>query len=148
MQCPYCSLGETRVVDTREVDEEATRRRRECESCAKRFTTYERIESVDLTVLKKDGSTEPFSRDKVKAGITKACEKRPITDEQVDAIVNQIERTLRRRKSTEVRSTDIGDIVMKKLKKLDEVAYIRFASVYQSFESAKAFEKQLAALKT
>lgn len=147
MHCPYCGNEETRVVDKREADDEATRRRRECTACEKRFTTYERVETINITVIKKDGSTEPFSREKVLNGIKRACEKRPITDEQIEGIVDQIERSLRRRKSTEVRSTEIGDLVMKRLKRLDEVAYIRFASVYQSFESAKAFQRELAALR-
>lgn len=148
MKCPYCAHGETRVVDKREVDEEATRRRRECGTCGKRFTTYERIESIDLTVIKRDGSREPFMREKVFNGIKKACEKRPITEDDIDRLVDDIERALRRRKSTEVPSKDIGDLVLKKLKRLDEVAYIRFASVYQAFETAKAFEKEVAVLKT
>lgn len=134
-------------MDKREADEEATRRRRECTACGKRFTTYERIGSIDLTVIKRDGSAEPFAREKVLKGIRLACEKRPITDEEIEEVVESIERALRRRKSTEIKSTEIGTLVLRKLKSLDDVAYIRFASVYQSFANASAFEKELAALK-
>ncbi|QQG40321.1 MAG: transcriptional repressor NrdR [Candidatus Aenigmatarchaeota archaeon] len=147
MNCPYCAHTETRVVDKRESEDESTRRRRECTSCVKRFTTYERVESLDMTVVKRNGAKEPFMREKILMGMKRACEKRPITDAEIEEAVDSVERVLRRRKSTEVKSTDIGDLVLRKLKALDEVAYIRFASVYQSFESAKAFAKEVAALK-
>lgn len=147
MKCPYCGFAENQVLDKRETEEEeVTRRRRECLGCQKRFTTYERIETIDLVVIKRDGRKEPFSLEKLKAGIIKSCEKRPITEEQVMQIVEGIEGNLRRRKTTEVKSTVIGELVVKKLKALDEVAYIRFVSVYRKFDDLDSFKKELKVL--
>lgn len=147
MKCPYCGFAENQVLDKRETGEEqVTRRRRECMACQKRFTTYERIETIDLVVIKRDGRKEPFSLEKLKAGIIKSCEKRPITEEQVMQIVEGIEGNLRRRKTTEVKSTVIGELVVKKLKALDEVAYIRFVSVYRKFDDLDSFKKELKVL--
>ncbi len=143
MQCPYCSHEETKVVDKRETDSlEVTRRRRECLKCEKRFTTYERVE-IDLRVIKKDGRRESFSRDKVKNGILKACEKRPVTAEQIESAIDKIESALRGRPSDEIKSAVIGELVSKELKKLDKVAYIRFASVYKDFEDIESFAEEV-----
>ena len=143
MQCPYCSHEETKVVDKRETDSlEVTRRRRECLKCEKRFTTYERVE-IDLRVIKKDGRREGFSRDKVKTGMLRACEKRPVTAEQIEAAIDKIESSLRSRSSDEIKSSVIGELVSKELKRLDKVAYIRFASVYKGFEDSESFATEV-----
>jgi transcriptional repressor NrdR len=142
MKCPFC-FSETKVIDKRESEElGANRRRRECLRCGKRFTTYERIETPSLRVIKKDGRHENFNRDKLRAGILKACEKRPVTNEQIDEMIDSIETGLRKKDSTEIRTKVIGDMVMRKLKSLDKVAYIRFASVYREFTDIESFEKE------
>ncbi|HHE36338.1 MAG TPA: transcriptional repressor NrdR [Candidatus Woesearchaeota archaeon] len=148
MRCPFCLAKETRVIETRETGEEITRRRRECLKCKKRFTTYEKIENFSLRVIKKDGSRELFDKEKLRRGILKACEKRPLTQEDIDTIIDSIERTLRKKHSPEVKSSAIGNLVMKHLKKLDSVAYIRFASVYRAFQDIGEFEKEVRLLKT
>ena len=132
-----------KVVDKRESDEKAIRRRRECLKCEKRFTTYERIESVDLIVVKKDGKRERFDRDKVRKGIVRSFEKRPMTSEQIDKMVEEIETELRTGDEIEIPSKKIGELVMRKLKKVDKVAYIRFASVYREFEDIESFREEL-----
>lgn len=143
MQCPYCSHQETKVVDKRETDSlEVTRRRRECLKCEKRFTTYERVE-IDLRVIKKDGRREAFDREKVKNGMIKSCEKRPVSAEQIEQAVDRIESALRSRSSDEIKSQVIGDLVSKELKKLDQVAYIRFASVYKDFTDVESFTTEV-----
>ncbi len=142
MNCPYCSNKEHRVVDKREANE-ATRRRRECLRCEKRFTTYERIEPFDLVVVKKDGRREPFNRDKVRSGMIKACEKRPIPQESIAKAVDEIEAELRKEEKKEVCSSHVGELVMRKLRKLDKVAYIRFASVYREFADLASFQDEL-----
>lgn len=148
MKCPYCNSQDTKVVDKRETpDLSSTRRRRECLKCKKRFTTYERIEQINLFVIKKDQRREPFDKEKLRAGIVKACQKRPISHESIEKVLNEIELMLRKKKKTEIASKEIGEIVMKKLKKLDKVAYIRFASVYREFEDISSFEKELKSLK-
>ena len=146
MQCPYCLRNETKVVDKRDGDNFATRRRRQCIKCGKRFTTYERLGNVDLSVIKKDGRRELFSREKLKNGFIKACEKRPVSVEKIEQVVDEIEKELRNKESTEIKGTVIGEIVMKKLKKLDKVAYIRFASVYREFTDLSDFQKELKTL--
>ena len=143
MRCPYCAHRDTQVVETRETAEDVTRRRRECMKCRKRFTTYEKLENLNLRVIKKDGNRESFDREKVKKGIVRACEKRPITSEQIDKIVDVVERALMQKHLREVKSSLIGDLVMRYLKRLDSVAYIRFASVYRSFEDIGEFEKEV-----
>jgi len=143
MRCPYCMKEEIKVVDKRESDEKSIRRRRECLRCGKRFTTYERIESADLIVVKKDGSRERFDRDKIKKGIVRACEKRPITNEMIEKIVDEIETELRNQDDVEIPSKRVGQFVMKKLKQMDKVAYIRFASVYREFADLESFENEL-----
>ncbi len=142
MLCPYCASNQTSVLESRDSEDGAvTRRRRECAKCGKRFTTYERVEVVDLKVVKKDGRLEQFDRKKIKAGIWKACEKRDCQEEEVEAIVDEIEMRLLNRKSTQVSSTDIGKLILTRLKKLDQVAYLRFASVFLEFENVEEFKK-------
>jgi len=144
MKCPYCNYEETQVIDTRETENlEATRRRRECLKCSKRFTTYERVEEADIVVVKKDGKRERYQRQKLLNGILKACEKRPIPLEKAEKLVDEVESDLRKRDSVEVESRVVGEIAMKKLKTLDKVAYIRFASVYREFEDLERFEEEL-----
>ena len=144
MKCPYCSNEDTKVIDKRETEDlEATCRRRECLKCGKRFTTYERIEEADIIVVKKEGSRERFNRQKLISGILKACEKRPISMDKIEALVDSLESDLRKRDTVEVDSKIIGKLVMKKLKSLDKVAYIRFASVYLEFEDLTRFEEEL-----
>ena len=143
MQCPYCSHEETKVVDKRETDSlEVTRRRRECLKCEKRFTTYERVE-IDLRVIKKDGRREPFNRERIKNGMLRACEKRPVSLEQMESAIDKIESTLRGRASDEIKSAVIGELVSRELKKLDKVAYIRFASVYNDFADIESFAEEV-----
>ena len=143
IKCPYCYYEETKVLDKRETEDSLiTRRRRECLKCKKRFTTYERIET-DLVVIKKDGRREKFSREKLKTGILKSLEKRPISVEQVDKIINNIEANLRNKSTAEISSQIIGELVMKKLKTIDKVAYIRFASVYREFEDPSSFIEEI-----
>lgn len=146
MKCPFCSTEEIKVLDTRESNIDTTRRRRECLKCGKRFTTYERIELDNLIVVKKDGRREKFDRNKILKGIEKACEKRPISTEKIEKVVDEIESELRN-KGTEIKGKQIGKIVMEKLRELDEVAYIRFASVYKRFTDIASFEKELQNLK-
>ncbi|HEY4622866.1 MAG TPA: transcriptional regulator NrdR, partial [Solibacillus sp.] len=135
MRCPACQYNGTRVVDSRPVDDnKEIRRRRECESCSFRFTTFEKIEETPLIVVKKEGSREEFSREKVLRGLIRACEKRPVPLEQLEEIVLAIEKELRRLGNAEVRSEDVGEMVMDRLAKVDEVAYVRFASVYRQFK--------------
>ncbi|MFH1430854.1 MAG: transcriptional regulator NrdR [Nanoarchaeota archaeon] len=141
MLCPYCSNEETKVTDKRDSKDE-TRRRRECLKCGKRFTTYEKIMPLEIYVIKKDGIRELFSDEKLKQGIMKACEKRPVSIEKIDAAVSAIEEKLRQYGS-EVRSEIIGELVMRFLKKTDKVAYIRFASVYRKFEDLSDFKKEM-----
>jgi transcriptional repressor NrdR len=147
MKCTYCDHPDTRVSDKRETTEgDVTRRRRECQKCGKRFTTYERVETVALTVVKKDGGRESFDRDKLVTGLLKACEKRPISRDQIEKVADDIEASLRMQKSTEVSSRDVGNLVMEKLKNLDQVAYIRFASVYKEFGDLESFQEELVKL--
>jgi transcriptional repressor NrdR len=148
MKCPFCSGSELKVVDKRSSDDESNRRRRECLDCGKRFTTYERIEMVEITVVKKDGRREVFNRDKILKGVLKAVEKRPISMEQVQALVDEIEAEILRQEKSEVDSGIIGDIIMRHLKDLDEIAYIRFASVYRQFKDITELENELKKLKT
>lgn len=144
MQCPSCRNLEDKVVDSRESTEgETIRRRRECIKCGRRFTTYERIEEHPLMVVKKDGRREPFDRKKVLSGLQRACEKRPISREQLEAITDQLERGLIQEFEKEVSAQQIGERLMKALHALDEVAYVRFASVYRSFKDVSQFMEEL-----
>ena len=144
MKCPLCGYKEDKVVDSRATAEEsAVRRRRECLKCGKRFTTYEYIEEVSLLVIKKDGRREPFDRKKVLAGIIRACEKRPISVEKMEGIVTQVERLIQKKSDREVSASRIGELVMDKLKLVDDVAYVRFASVYRQFKDVGQFMVEL-----
>jgi transcriptional repressor NrdR len=144
MKCPYCNHHSTRVLDKRDDDQLGiTRRRRECEKCQKRFTSYERPEMLDLVVLKKDGKKQPFDRNKLIYGIKQATWKRGVSDERIDMLVTEIEGVLRQRESVEIPSMDIGSLVMEKLKQLDNVSYIRFASIYRSFADVDDFQKEV-----
>lgn len=147
MKCPFCSFEESKVIDSRPTDEgEKIRRRRECMSCGKRFTTYEIIESVPIIVVKKDKSRQAFDRVKLFNGMLRACEKRPVSIEQIDKVVSEIEADLQNSLDREVTSVHIGELVMDKLKELDEVAYVRFASVYRQFKDINTFMDELAKL--
>jgi transcriptional repressor NrdR len=144
MKCPYCGSKDTEVVETRDSEDlETIRRRRECLKCAKRFTTYERIENVNLIVIKKDGKREQFNRDKLKAGIIRSCEKTKVSLDDIEKIVTEIERELRGADSVEVESKKIGQLIAAKLKTLDKVAYIRFSSVFKRFVDVEDFEKEV-----
>ena len=148
MRCPYCNSSESKVVDKRSANEKnSIRRRRECLRCKKRYTTYEMIGSVELYVVKKDGRREPFDREKLLRGLIKAFEKRPIKREQIDHIADKIEAVLRKQNGKEVKSKLIGELVMKEIKRVDNVAYIRFASVYREFKDVKDFEEELKEIK-
>ncbi len=147
MKCPFCGIEESKVIDSRPTDEgERIRRRRECTSCGKRFTTYEIIENVPIIVVKKDKSRETFDRNKLFNGILRACEKRPVPLEEIDRIVDGIESTIQNSLDREITSVSIGEMVMDKLKGIDEVAYVRFASVYRQFKDINTFMDELAKL--
>ena len=144
MKCPFCDKPDTKVIDSRPTDDgRAIRRRRECEGCGKRFTTYEKVEEILFMVVKRDGSRESFDRNKVLNGIVRACEKRPVSMAQMDAIVDDIERSLNNQMEKEVSSAYIGDLVMEHLAQTDEVAYVRFASVYRQFKDVNAFVAEI-----
>lgn len=143
MKCTYCSCKETKVIDKRNSDNDTIRRRRECLRCRKRFTTHEKPETAPLQVIKKDGRREAFDKEKIMRGMRKACEKRPISTAQIQALIEKIETKLRRTKNSEVQSTVIGEEVMKHLKQFDKVAYIRFASVYRPFADIAEFKQEL-----
>jgi transcriptional repressor NrdR len=146
IRCPYCQSTDLKVIDKRDAsDFDSTRRRRECLGCKKRFTTYERIENVELTVIKKNGVKEPFNRQKLKDGILKACEKRPVSIEAIDKALDEIESEIRQKE--EVTTQAIGELAITKLKGLDEVAYMRFASVYKSFDNLESFKKEIDSVK-
>lgn len=147
MKCPYCDHDGTKVLDSRPVnDNKSIRRRRECERCARRFTTFETVEEAPLMVVKKDGSREEFSREKLLRGLVRACEKRPVSVERLEQIVDEVERELRQTASTEIVSGQIGELMMEQLYKVDEVAYVRFASVYRQFKDIDMFMKELSTL--
>ena len=144
MKCPYCSFEESKVIDSRPTDEgQRIRRRRECLQCAKRFTTYEIIESLPIIVIKKDKARETFNRDKLMTGLLRACEKRPVSIDTLDRMIDDIEVILQNSLDREVSSERIGELVMEKLKKIDEVAYVRFASVYRQFKDINTFMTEL-----
>ena len=143
MKCIYCNCTESRVVDSRPTEDGAIRRRRECEGCQRRFTTYEKIEMLPVFIIKKDKRREPFDSAKVRSGILKACEKRPVPIEEIEKLVNHVETTVCRQMEQEVTSDQIGLLIMEGLKSLDEVAYIRFASVYRQFKDVQSFMLEL-----
>ncbi len=144
MRCPYCEYPESKVVDSRPTDEgQAIRRRRECISCAKRFTTYEKIEEIPTIIVKKDGNREVYDRNKLINGIIKSCEKRPVSMTTIEDMVDGIEKTIFNSMKNEITSIEIGELVMEKLKAVDEVAYVRFASVYRQFKDVNSFMQEL-----
>lgn len=144
MRCPLCTYNGTRVLDSRPINDfKSIRRRRECEKCGRRFTTFEVVEETPLIVVKKDGTRAEFSRDKILRGLIRACEKRPVPLETLENIVDGIERELRNTAQTEVESKDIGELVMKALYEVDEVSYVRFASVYRQFKDINVFVREL-----
>lgn len=148
MKCPYCTNPDTKVVDSRLTDSnDSVRRRRECEKCGKRFTTYERIETKPIAVIKKDNTREPFDRNKIMSGLIRACIKRNISTETLNFLVDDIENEIHNLPGNEIHSRDLGNLVLKRLRDLDKVAYIRFASVYKQFNNIKQFTNELTKLK-
>ena len=143
MKCPYCGKENTRVIDSRPTDDSSIRRRRQCDECGKRFTTYEKIETLPLIVVKKDNNREPYDREKIVAGIVRSCHKRPISMTQINDMVDDIEGQIFNMGEKEIPTTTIGSIVMDKLKDLDEVAYVRFASVYREFKDVNTFMDEI-----
>ena len=143
MKCPYCGKENTRVIDSRPTDDSSIRRRRQCDECGKRFTTYEKIETLPLIVVKKDNNREPYDREKIVAGIVRSCHKRPISMKQINDMVDDIEGQIFNMEEKEIPTTTIGSIVMDKLKDLDEVAYVRFASVYREFKDVNTFMDEI-----
>ena len=148
MKCPYCANADTKVVDSRLTDSnDSVRRRRECEKCRRRFTTYERIEIKPIAIIKKDNTREPFDRNKLMGGLIRACIKRDISAETLSLLVDDIENEIHSLPGSEIRSKDLGNLVLKRLRDLDKVAYIRFASVYKQFNSVRQFTNELTKLK-
>ena len=144
MKCPYCNAEDTKVIDSRPAEESnSIRRRRQCESCGRRFTTYEKIETIQVMVIKKDNNREPYDRSKIESGILRACHKRPVSIHQINELVDEIENIIFNREEKEIKSSEIGEIVMDKLKDLEEVAYVRFASVYREFKDVRTFLEEL-----
>lgn len=149
MKCPYCGNDEDKVIDSRPAEEGAAiRRRRECLRCNARFTTYEKIETSPLLVIKKDGTREPFSREKLARGILRSCEKRPVSSEQIEQMVSRVEAHPRNHFKREIKAEELGELVMQELKQVDEVAYVRFASVYREFRDVNSFLTELQTLLT
>jgi transcriptional repressor NrdR len=144
MKCPYCGYYDTGVIESRQIENElVVRRRRICKKCNKRFTTYERVDLIPLMVIKKDGRREPFSREKITNGIIKACEKRPISVDTINNLVNNIEEAIKSEGVDEIKSNLVGELVISRLRDLDEVAYVRFASVYRQFKDLSSFVKEI-----
>lgn len=143
MLCPFCKHNDLKVIETRESNENTTRRRRECENCGKRFTTYERIEQIQLNVLKRDGKVEDFDKEKIKNGILKAVKKRPITESQINEIVNDIVHELMNKETTLIKSIEIGEMVLQRLTEIDKLGALLFAAVYKEFSSLEDVEKEL-----
>lgn len=149
MKCPFCGYTDSKVIDSRPTDEgESIRRRRECNNCQKRFTTYESVETLPIIVIKKDGKREMFDRNKLLSGLIKACEKRPIPLTELEAVISDIEQVIRNSLEREVTTSQIGELVMERLKKIDEIAYVRFASVYRQFKDINTFMSELNKLLT
>ncbi len=144
MKCPYCSNDNTRVIDSRPADDNCSiRRRRICDDCGKRFTTYEKVETIPLIIIKKDNNREAFDRNKVRSGVLRACHKRPVSADQIDSLVDEIENEISSLEEKEIPSDVVGELVMEKLKDLDPVAYVRFASVYREFKDVNTFMDEL-----
>ena len=149
MICPFCGNNDTKVVDSRDTnDSKAIRRRRECEKCQARFSTYEEMEIMRLTVIKRDGSKQEYNRKKVEAGIRKALEKRPVSEEKISKAIGDIEYEIQARDGNEITSKEIGKMILEKLKELDDVGYLRFASVYKSFKTADSFRREMDRMET
>lgn len=147
MKCPYCNEADTKVIDSRPADDNSSiRRRRQCERCGKRFTTYEKLETMPLMVIKKDNSRETYDRSKIEAGIIHSCHKRPVSPQQINSMIDEIENQIFNMEEKEVPTTAIGELVMDKLKDLDEVAYVRFASVYREFKDVNTFIDEIGKL--
>ena len=144
MRCPYCGEENTRVIDSRPAEDGSSiRRRRLCDKCARRFTTYEKVETIPLVVVKKDESRVPYERSKIESGVLRACHKRPISSAQIEKLIDEVENTIFNSGETEVKTSRIGELVMQKLKRLDQVAYVRFVSVYREFKDARTFMDEL-----
>ncbi len=144
MKCPFCSKENTKVIDSRPAEDNSSiRRRRQCDECGKRFTTYEKVETIPLIVIKKDNNREPYDREKIEAGIVRSCHKRPVSMNQINELVDEIETIIFNMEEKEVSSSRIGEIVMDKLKDFDSVAYVRFASVYREFKDVGTFMEEL-----
>ena len=144
MKCPFCNASDTKVIDSRPADDNSSiRRRRQCETCGKRFTTYEKLETMPLMVIKKDNSRELYDRSKIEAGILHSCHKRPVSPQQISETIDEIENQIFNKEEREIETSAIGELVMDKLKDLDEVAYVRFASVYREFKDAGTFMDEL-----
>ena len=144
MKCPFCGKENTRVIDSRPADDSSSiRRRRQCDICGKRFTTYEKIETIPLVVIKKDNNREPYNRAKLEAGIIRSCHKRPVSVDQITALVDDVENIVFNMEEKEIPSHKIGELLMERLKKLDQVAYVRFASVYREFKDVNTFMDEL-----
>lgn len=147
MKCPYCNEADTKVIDSRPADDNSSiRRRRQCERCGKRFTTYEKLETMPLMVIKKDNSRETYDRSKIEAGIIHSCHKRPVSHQQINSMIDEIENQIFNMEEKEVPTSAIGELVMGKLKDLDEVAYVRFASVYREFKDVNTFIDEIGKL--
>lgn len=143
MKCPFCGNDNTKVIDSRPTDDSSIRRRRQCEKCNKRFTTYEKVETLPLIVVKRDNNREPYDRGKIVAGIVRSCHKRPVSLTQINAMVDEVESRIFNSEEKEIPTTTIGTIVMEELKNLDEVAYVRFASVYKEFKDVNTFMDEI-----
>lgn len=144
MKCPFCGVENTKVIDSRPADENSTiRRRRQCDNCKKRFTTYEKVETIPLVVIKKDNTREPYDRSKIEAGVFRSCHKRPISIDQINELVEDVENTIFNMEEKEIPSHKIGELLMDKLKELDPVAYVRFASVYREFKDVNTFMNEI-----
>lgn len=144
MRCPFCNEEDSKVIDSRPAeDNNSIRRRRQCIKCGRRFTTYEKIETIPIMVIKKDNTREPYDRSKIESGILSACHKRPVSIDQINSVVDEIENAIFNREEKEIKSSEIGEIVMDKLKNLEEVAYVRFASVYREFKDVNTFLEEL-----
>ena len=144
MKCPFCGKENTRVIDSRPADEGCSiRRRRQCDECGKRFTTYEKVEAIPLVVIKKDNNREPYDRAKIEAGVFRSCHKRPISVDQINALVDEVETAVFNMEEKEIQSSIIGEVVMDKLRGLDPVAYVRFASVYREFKDVNTFMSEI-----
>lgn len=147
MKCPYCNEADTKVIDSRPADDNSSiRRRRQCGQCGKRFTTYEKLETMPLMVIKKDSSRETYDRSKIEAGVIHSCHKRPVSTQQINAMIDEIENQIFNMEEKEVETSIIGELVMNRLKQLDEVAYVRFASVYREFKDVNTFMEELGKL--